>query len=97
MARLTEQQLREIDEAIGDPKETVRQLREYRRDMEFLLSNEDRLLKDYPKQWIAIYDSEVKAAAESLQSLLVAMADLGLPKGNVVVQFMDTEQTKLIL
>jgi hypothetical protein len=82
---------------LGDPKAVARDLREFKRTAKVLSSNTPRLIDQYPKQWVAIYKAKVQAHAGTLQSLLVQVEDKGLPRGKMIVRYIDRTQRTMIL
>jgi hypothetical protein len=93
--------IKTIEEIIGemgeDPKQTVADLRAFKKDTELLASRRDALLKSYPKKWIAVYDGEVRASARSLDDLVIKVNTLKLPRNRVVVRYIDRNVRRMIL
>ena len=81
----------------ASPKKIARDLRAFSRTGQFLASNERRLLKKYPKQWIALYDGKVRASAKSLDKVISKLEQQGLPPNESIIWYMDTSGRKLIL
>jgi hypothetical protein len=79
------------------PKEIARDLRTFSRSARVVSSNERQLLKKYPKQWIAVYNGKVCAAAKSLDGVISKLEKQGLPANQSIIQYMDTSGIKLIL
>jgi CII-binding regulator of phage lambda lysogenization HflD len=79
------------------PKKIARDLRAFSRTARIFSSNERRLLKKYPKQWIALYGGKVRASAKSLDEVLSKLKKQGVPANQAIVRYMDTSGRKLIL
>jgi Family of unknown function (DUF5678) len=95
MARLSAKKKAEY---LGDtPKNIARDLRAFARTGEFLSSNERRLLKKYPEQWVALYDGKVRASAKSLNEVISKLEQQKLPPNKSIIWYMDTSGRKLIL
>jgi uncharacterized protein DUF5678 len=69
----------------------------FSRTTRFLACNERRLLKKYPKQWIALYGGKVRASAKSLDEVISKLKKLGLPANQSLIWYMDTSGRKIIL
>ena len=79
------------------PKKLARDLRAFSRTARVFLSNERRLLKKYPQQWIALYDGKVRASAKSLDQVISKLDRLGVPANEAIIWYMDTSGRKRIL
>ena len=79
------------------PKKIARDLRAFSRTGQFLSSNERRLLKKYPRQWVALYDGKVRASAKSLDEVISKLEQQELPANESIIWYMDTSGRKLIL
>jgi len=85
-------------EYLGDtPKNVARDLRAFSRTGQFLSSNERRLLKKYPDQWVALYDGKVRASAESFDEVISKLEQQQVPPNQSIIWYMDTSGRKLIL
>src|SRR5438132_13318419 len=87
----------EVEQIIGDPKRLDADLQEFRKDTQVLSSRRAKLMQKYPKRWVAIYRGEVQADARSLNEILKAIDQLGLPRESVVVQYVDQNVRTMIL
>jgi hypothetical protein len=79
------------------PKEIARDLRAFSWTAQFLTSNERRLLKKYPKQWVALYDGKVQASAKSLEEAISKLEQQQLPPNESIIWYMDTSGRKLVV
>jgi Family of unknown function (DUF5678) len=79
------------------PKKIARDLRAFSRTARIFSSNEQRLLKKYPKQWVALYGGKVRASAKSLDEVLSKLKKQHVPANQTIVWYMDTSGRHLIL
>lgn len=85
-------------EYLGDtPKNIARDLRAFSRTAQIFSSNERRLLKKYPEQWVALYGGKVRASAKSFDEVLSKLKQQGVPANHAFIRYMDTSGRKLIL
>ena len=89
--------LEEILEIIGDPDEPARKMEKDREDSAAFWQIEPELLKKYPKKWIVFYDGELRAVGSSQRSVLEKSDALGLPRGDILVEYLDPDPETLIL
>ena len=82
---------------IGDPGKVDEELQRFRETTQLLSANRPRMIEQYPKQWVALYDREVRAAASTLNALLARVDELGLPREHIIVRFVDKELRTMIL
>jgi len=87
----------ELLNILGDPRAVDRELRAFKRTARVLSSKTPRLIDEYPKQWVALYNAKVQAHAATLQSLLAQVEERGLPRGHVIVRYIDRTQRTMIL
>lgn len=86
-----------IEEIVGDPVRLDAELQKFREDTKLLSSRRVNLLKKYPKRWVAIYDGKVQADAPSLPAVLAKVAELSLPREQVVVRHVARNLRRMIL
>ena len=79
------------------PKKIARDLRAFSRTARFFSTNEGRLLKKYPRQWVAVYDGKVRASAKTLDEVISKLEKQKLPPNESIISYMDTSGRKLIL
>ena len=72
-------------------------LMSYRKDVEQLAAQRQKLVKQYPGKWVAFYDGSVVARANSLDKLLQMTDAKKVPRSKVVTQHLRTEKIKMIL
>jgi uncharacterized protein DUF5678 len=80
-----------------EPKELARRMRRFERSTRFFATEYETLLQRYPNSWVAIIDAEVQAAGKSLEEINARIRDLGLPRSEVLVQYIDASDLILIL
>jgi hypothetical protein len=62
----------------------------FRKDQEWALENYQKFMKEYPDQWIAIYDEKVVATGEDLTSVEEAAKMVtGLDSENIPVLYIE--------
>ena len=66
-------------------------------DVQFLEAHWDDLLEQYPDKWIAIWDKEVVASAESESGLTPQLRAKGLQSSGVLIQEMETDPKPWLL
>ena len=87
----------EILRLVGDPIQVDRSLRTFRKAASVLSSDHPRLIDKYPKQWVAVHDGQVKAAATTLNAVLSQVDKAHLPREEVIIRFIDRNQRTMIL
>ena len=87
----------EILKLLGDPAEIDRSLSAFRESAQLLSSEHPRMIEKYPKQWIAIYDGEVRARASTFLGLMSAATKASLPREQLVVRYIDRNQRTMVL
>lgn len=87
----------EVLEIIGDPREIARASELFRKSIDALLSQESKLMKRYPQEWVAFYDGRLRAHDKSLDAVLEMLDAKGLPRGETLVEFLETEPRNLIV
>ena len=87
----------EVVSLIGDPKKVGRELRSFRRSAKVLSSHHPRLIDEFEKQWVALYKGTVRAQGKSFASLMTQVDKAELPRGRIVVRYIDRNQRTMIL
>lgn len=91
------QREREILELIGDPEHLEKELEEFRTNARVLSAEQGRLISRYPQRWVAVYEGDVAADAPTLADLIRQIDERGLPRGHVIVRYIDKHPRTLIL
>ena len=86
-----------LESIIGDPKQIDEELSQFRETTKMLSSQSPRMIEEYPHQWVALYGDEVKANGSTLRVVLNAIDEQGLPKGQVIVRFIEKNHRTMIL
>jgi hypothetical protein len=84
-------------ELLGDPKDVDRDLQSYRKTAQVLSSDQPRLIDQYPKQWVAVYQERVRASGKTFASVMAEIDKKGLPRAHVIVRYIDRNQRTMIL
>ena len=88
---------RQIIKEMGGAKAVHAGLREFTNRVRTLDAKRGQLTREYPNKWIAMYNGEIDAIADSLEGLLEKMDSLGIPREGAVIKFMDTERRTMVL
>ena len=60
-------------------------------------SDHPRLIDKYPKQWVAVHNGKVKAKSGSLKALMKQVDEKKLPRGRLMVRFIDRNHRTFVL
>lgn len=93
MAHTTQEILR----LVGDPTQVDRSLRAFRKAATVFSTDHPRLIDKYAKQWVAVHNGDVKAAANTFKSLLAQVDKARLPREETIIRFIDRNQRTMIL
>jgi hypothetical protein len=93
----TNAELQSVLEHVGNPADVDSGIRNFRRAARVLSSKQPRMIDEYPKQWIAVYQGKVRVRARTFQSLMVQVDKKKLPRGHTIVRFIDRNQRTMIL
>ena len=100
-----EQSRKAIQMSEEEREETKRRLIEYAErtlpafeaNHRYLRENHAELLKEYPDQWVAVYEQRVVASDSTIKGVFNKVDQMGICRGDVVGEFMDTNPTPMIL
>ncbi|MBI5148694.1 hypothetical protein HZA33_03365 [Candidatus Pacearchaeota archaeon] len=71
-------------------KEIIEKIRnEFKRnreDLEFYTNNHKRLRREYPDQWVAIYDKKVVGHGKDLEKLCDELTEKGIETGHTLIK-----------
>ena len=90
-------QLRQVIESAGGAEQFLAEMRQFEADGDLLSERYADFLREFPGQWIAIYEGRVRASSEHLEDLLKRLAGDGVPRGKAVVEYMDCTDRLLIV
>ena len=87
----------EILDILGDPAEIDRSLTAFSKSAQVLSAEHPRMIEKYPKQWVAIYEGEVRARGSTFLGLMSQADKEGLPRNELVVRYIDRNQRTMVL
>ena len=67
------------------------------RDANYLDRHYSELLKQYPDQWVAVYQENVVAKGATLKGVLRKVDKQGIRRSNVAIEYLDTNPLPLII
>ncbi len=73
------------------------EIEHYRADALYFEAHRQELLRQYPEQWVAVYDRQVVATASEIPELREQLDQQGFPRGEVFVEYVSTKDDLLIL
>ncbi len=79
-----------------DRADTTARLSSYRRDLDALMAQRDKLLAEFPNQWVAVHDGVAYHAGE-LDSLFAELRLAGIEPARVPREFLTRDQPALLL
>ena len=88
---------REILDLLGDPTKIDAAISAFTESAKRLSSDHPRMIEHYSKQWVALYEGEVRAQGSTFQGLMMEAERKGLPRQELVVRFIDRNQRTMIL
>ena len=86
-----------ILELVGNPKRLDRELSVFRRSARTFSSEHPRLIKKFPKQWVAVHRGKVKAAGTTYNLLMKQVKERKLPREHILVRYIDKNARTMIL
>ena len=87
----------ELKDLIGDPRQADADLRAFSRTARKLTSQRPRMIKRYPRRWVALQAGKVRADSGTLKDVLRQLDERGIPRKGTIVRFINTEPTTMIL
>lgn len=86
---------------VGTPEETHNRIMAYTRAVTRLADRQQELVKQYPKEWVALKvalkDDEVVCHGTTLKELSADCASKGVSIRDVAIRFFDTEKHIMVL
>lgn len=73
------------------------ELRRFRRDVDYYRAHQAQLLKQYPEQWVAIFNEQVVGTDPDYDRLLDEVEAKGISVGRVFIERLTTKDELLIL
>jgi hypothetical protein len=92
-----ERRIQEILALVGDPKQVALELEAFKKQARLFSAHRPRLIDRYQKQWVAVYDGEVKAQARTLPGVLKQIDAKGLPREHTLIRYIDKNVRTFIL
>ena len=86
-----------VIEGMGGPRAIHEDLLEFRRLVDRLWEQQDELMEKYPDKWVALSMDGVVSVGDSWRAVLDEVDRLGLRRGDVVINHLDTNPPILIL
>ncbi len=87
----------EIEALIGDPAQIDRELSQFRETSKMLSSKNPRMNEEYPDQWVALFDGKVQASGMSMERVLHEIDKKEIPRGRVIVRFIEKNPRTMVL
>ena len=72
-------------------------LEQFGRDSDYLISIGNRMRKEHPDCWVAVYQEKVVGVGPDLKEMLAGLDARGIPKANVAVRYISKEPMRLIV
>ena len=95
--KLSQKEIDKLLEEMGGKEKVLEDFARHRRDVEFFEYHGEELLKEYPNEWVAVYNVEVVDTDKDFFVLLDRLEEKGIPTNKTVIHFMDTNPKPLIL
>lgn len=87
----------DVRKLLGDPMSVAEEMTRFQRSAATLSSRRDRLLAQYPEQWVAVHDGKVKAHARTFDALLGQIERKKLPRGQLILRYISKRERAMIL
>ncbi|MCI0441505.1 MAG: DUF5678 domain-containing protein [Chloroflexi bacterium] len=84
-------------EELGGVNRIHEELVEYSGQVERLEAMREKLTKEHPDMWVAMANNAIVAVADTLKEVLSEIDAQGIPRTEVVVEFLNTKPQSLIL
>ena len=84
-------------DSLGGAAAVWAELMDFTHSAQFLSETSSRLMDEYPKQWVAVFNGRVASAADSFQEVLQQVDACDLPRDRVIVRYIDREPRTMIL
>jgi len=84
-------------EEMGGAHSLINDLAEFRQLRIRMSEEHTALIAQYPDRWVAVWLDGLLAVGDSEDEVLQAIDDKGIPRSDVVVEYLDTDPPVLIL
>jgi hypothetical protein len=82
---------------LGKPATVLDDLQRYREAVSRVASRRARLTRQHPERWVAVRSGDVVAVARTLEELLRQVDERGIPRRDVITQFLSRERHIMVL
>ena len=82
---------------VGTPSEVHERITKYTHAVTSLSAERGKLIKKYPKQWVALYEGKVVCTGKTLPQLMASCEKEGIARSDIVMRYLNTEKRVLIL
>ena len=86
-----------INKRFGSPQAAYDELIRFAKDADSLSKIRSKLTIEYPDKWVAFYNGELVAIADTLEEVLSDIRKAGLREHDVVTQFLNNKKMTMIL
>jgi len=76
---------------------TLTMLKDFGRDIEWLIKNYDKILEEYEGKWVAVYKEKIIEYDEDLDILIKKLRMKGLKPEIMVIEYITSEEIEAIL
>ena len=73
------------------------ELQRFKQDTQYYEAHREDLLKQYPEQWVAIFNQQVVGAAPDFDQLLITLEQSGIPAERALIEHVTRREELLIL
>jgi len=80
-----------------DTDQILEGLKDFSRDMDWIYENQDQLRKEYPNKYVAVMNLKVIDSDPDLQNLIRKLKEKGKNPGEIPIEYISEEPTRLIL
>lgn len=88
---------RKVIKEMGGVRKVHVGLKEFTSRVRALEARRAELTKEHPNKWVVMNNGDILVIADSLEDVLKAMDDRGIPRKGAVVEFLDTEHRNMVL
>ena len=86
----------DVREDLVDDPDILERLRAFRVRVDRMESQMERLTRNHPDHWVALYTGDF-VLAESLDDLLTTLEGQGVPTSETVIRFLDSNPKNIIV
>ena len=87
----------ELLQECGGLEQVLEDLGSIRRSEQAFSGRHRRLSREHPNQWVAFHNGKMAALADSLNGVLEAADEKKIPRGNMVIRYLDPDPKLMIL